>query len=167
MSEISSSQRVLLLRELNGELKWFSNGDVKIWIRVFWKMYTNGEYVGEITNGEPDGNGTLTLSNGEKYVGVWKDGKEHGQGTFTWYDGRKYVGEWKNGKVHGQGEFTWSNGDKYEGEWKKGEKHGQGTVTFSGGGKWIGEFRRVKPWNITGYDKDGNIIGKFVNGVEQ
>ena len=93
MSEISSSQRVLLLRELNGELKWFSNGDVKIWIRVFWKMYTNGKYVGEITNGEPDGNGTLTLSNGEKYVG-----------------------EWKNGKVHGQGEFTWSNGDKYEGE---------------------------------------------------
>ena len=53
MSEISSSQRVLLLRELNGELKWFSNGDVKIWIRVFWKMYTNGKYVGEITNGEP------------------------------------------------------------------------------------------------------------------
>ena len=56
---------------------------------------------------------------------------------------------------------------KSEGEWKKGEKHGQGTVTFFGGGKWIGEFRRVKPWNTTGYDKDGNIIGKFVNGVEQ
>ena len=167
MSERSSSQRVLLLRELNGELKWFSNGDVKIWIRVFWKMHTNGEYVGEITNGEPDGNGTLTLSNGGKYVGEWKDGKEHGQGTFTWDDGRKYVGEWKNGKVHGQGEFTWSNGDKYEGEWKKGGKYSQGTVTFSGRGKWIGEFRRVKPWNITGYDKDGYITGKFVNGVEQ
>ena len=54
-----------------------------------------------------------------------------------------------------------------EGECKKGEKHGQGTVTFSGGGKWIGEFRRVKPLNIPGYDKDGNIIGKFVNGVEE
>ena len=79
----------------------------------------------------------------------------------------KSEGEWKKGEKHGQGEFTWSNGDKYEGEQKKGEKHGQGTVTFSGGGKWVGEFRRVKPWNITGYDKDGNIIGKFVNGVEQ
>ena len=144
MSEISSSQRVLFLRELNGELKWFSNGDVKMWIRVFWKMCSNGKYVGEIKNREPSGSGKL-----------------------KWSNGGKYVGEWKNGKVHGQGEFTWSNGDKYEGEWKKGEKHGQGTVTFSGGGKWIGEFRRVKPWNITGYDKDGNIIGKFVNGVEQ
>ena len=167
MSEISSSQRVLLLRELNGELKWFSNGDVKIWIRVFWKMCTNGKYVGEIKNREPSGSGTLTLSNGGKYVGEWKEGKEHGQGTFSFHDGRKYVGEWEKGKVHGQGEFIWSNGDKYEGEWKKGQKHGHGTVTFSGGGKWIGEFRRVKPWNISGYDKDGNIIGKFVNGVEQ
>ena len=32
-----------------------------------WKTFGNGEvkpkYVGEITNGEPDGNGTLTYSN--------------------------------------------------------------------------------------------------------
>ena len=167
MSENSSSQRVLFLREFNGELKWFSNGDVKMWIRVFWKMCSNGKYVGEIKNREPSGSGKLKWSNGAKYVGEWKEGKEHGQGTCSYHDGRKYVGEWENGKVHGQGKFIWSNGDKYEGEWKKGEKHGQGTVTFSGGGKWIGEFRRVKPWNITGYDKDGNIIGKFVNGVEQ
>ena len=167
MSEITSSQRVLFLRELNGELKWFSNGDVKMWIRVFWKMCSNGKYVWEIKNREPSGSGKLKWSNGGKYVGEWKEGKEHGQGTCSYHDGRKYVGEWENGKVHGQGKFIWSNGDKYEGEWKKGEKHGQGTVTFSGGGKWIGEFRRVKPWNITGYDKDGNIIGKFVNGVEQ
>jgi len=109
----------------------------------------------------------IVSPNGDVYVGEIVSGKPHGQGTRTFPDGRKYVGEWKYGKLHGQGEFTWSNGDKYEGEWKKGEKHGQGTVTFSGGGKWVGEFRRVKPWNITGYDKDGNIIGKFVNGVEQ
>jgi len=53
MSEISSSQRVLLLRDLNGELKWFSNGDVKMWIRVFWKMYTNGKYEGGLKIGNP------------------------------------------------------------------------------------------------------------------
>ena len=98
MSEISSSQRVLLLRDLNGELKWFSNGDVKMWIRVLWKMYTNGKYEGEIKNREPSGSGTLTLSNGGKYVGEWKDGKEHGQGTFTWYDGRKRSEERRVGK---------------------------------------------------------------------
>jgi len=24
-----------------------------------------------------------------------------------------------------------------------------------------------RDWNTTGYDEDGNIIGKYVNGVEQ
>ena len=103
MSEISSSQRVLFLRELNGELKWFSNGDVKMWIRVFWKMCSNGKYVGEIKNREPSGSGKLKWSNGGKYVGEWKEGKEHGQGTCSYHDGRKYVGEWENGNVLGQG----------------------------------------------------------------
>ena len=137
MSEISSSQRVLFLRELNGELKWFSNGDVKIWIRVFWKMYTNGEYVGEITNGEPDGNGTLTLSNGEKYVGEWKNGKVHGQGTLTYLDGEKYEGEWKEGKENGKGTYTFPNRLKYMGEIKGGNPNGQGTFISPEGYKYV------------------------------
>ena len=55
----------------------------------------------------------------------------------------KYVGEIKNGLPNGQGTYTSSNGEKYKGEWKD-----------------------EKPWNGTYYDKDGNIIGKFVNGKE-
>jgi len=55
----------------------------------------------------------------------------------------KYVGEIKNMKPNGQGTHTYSNGKKYVGEWK-------------GGGPWIGKQ----------YDKDGNIIGKWVNGVK-
>ncbi len=53
----------------------------------------------------------------------------------------KYVGEIENMKPNGQGTHTYSNGKKYVGEWK-------------GGGPWIGKL----------YDKDGNIIGKWVNG---
>jgi len=45
---------------------------VKIWIRIFWKMFTNGKYVGEIENKEPNGQGTLIYSSGIKYVGEWK-----------------------------------------------------------------------------------------------
>ena len=65
--------------------------------------------------------------------------------------------------------MTWSNGDKYEGEWKDGELHGQGTLTWSSGEKYVGEFKNDKEWNTTEYDKNGNIIGKFVNGeyIEQ
>ena len=53
----------------------------------------------------------------------------------------KYVGEIENMKPNGQGTHTYSNEKKYVGEWK-------------GGGPWIGKL----------YDKDGNIIGKSVNG---
>ena len=68
-----------------------------------WKTFGNGEvkpkYVGEISNGEPDGNGILTYSNGDKYEGEWKDGEPNGQGTFTSPNGVKIVGEWKNGDI--------------------------------------------------------------------
>ncbi|MDP6489073.1 MAG: MORN motif-containing protein, partial [SAR324 cluster bacterium] len=58
-------------------------------------------------------------------------------------------------------------GDKYIGEYKNGKKDGQGTYTFSDGRKYEGEFREGTFWNITEYDKNGNIIGNYVNGVKQ
>ena len=70
-------------------------------------------------------------------------GKYNGQGTFTYPDGNKYVGEFKNDNFDGQGTKTWSDGTKYVGEWKDDEE-----------------------WNITEYDKNGNITGKWVNGKE-
>ena len=36
--------------------------------------------------------------------------------------------------------------------------------------KWFehgDEDKDGKPWNVKGYDKEGNIIGKWVNGVKQ
>ena len=147
------------------------------------------KYVGEWINGERNGYGTLTSTNGTKYVGKWKDGKKNGQGiftssggsryvgefrndkrngygTFTWPDGGKYEGEWENGIFHGQGTITLADGEKYEGEWKEGEKHGQGIYSFLDESKYEGEFIGNEPWNVTFYDKDGNIIWKMVNGKQ-
>ena len=56
----------------------------------------------------------------------------------------KYVGEIENRKPNGHGTHTYSNGKKYVGEWKAGS-----------------------PWIGTQYDKNGNIIGKWVNGKFQ
>ena len=67
-------------------------------------------------------------------------------GVFEWFedgneeDHGKYVGDIENGKPNGQGTFTWGK-NKYVGEWKNG-----------------------KEWNLTSYDKYGNILGKWVNG---
>ena len=89
------------------------------------------------------GFGGLTVANGDKYVGEFKDGYPNGKGKRSSPDGRNYVGEWKDGREHGQGTFTWADGKKYEGEWKDG-----------------------KMWNGTGYDNNGNILYKLMNGKE-
>ena len=94
---MSNNQVVLFLRNVNGESKWFEVSDVKIWIRVLWKMFTNGKYLRE-----------------------WKYGRIIYTST-TFFDGRKYVGEY-NGVPNGQGTMIFENGHKYEGEWKNGEE---------------------------------------------
>ena len=106
-------------------------------------------------------------SDGRKYVGEFKDGIENGQGTFTYHDGSDYTGKWKEGEPHGHGTFTCADGEKYVGDWKEGSRHGQGTHFFSDGTKIKGECREDVPWKITVFDKDGNIIRKMLDGVEQ
>ena len=53
---------------------------------------------------------------------------------------------------------------KWRGGWKDGFVDGQGTYTFSSGTKGVGEFRKDKPWNVTEYNKNGNINGKYLKG---
>jgi hypothetical protein len=118
----------------------FENGD---WI-VSWGVldyFDESKYEGEIKNRVPNGQGTMTYTDGVKYVGDYKDGKRHGQGTYTFPDGKKYVGGWKDSKYHGQG-----------------------TLISSDGKFFVGEFKDSKPWNITGYDKNGNIKRKWLSG---
>jgi len=76
-----------------------------------------------------------------KYQGQVKDGKPNGLGVIFEPNGSKYVGSWENGKWNGQGTYTWKDGSKFVGEWKDG-----------------------KPWYGTQYEKDGDILGKYVNG---
>jgi len=78
---------VLYKRYVNYKFGWYKHGDEK----------EDGKYVGNIKDGKPIGQGTLTYSNGGKYVGGWKNGKENGQGTWNLPDGTKEVGEWKDG----------------------------------------------------------------------
>ncbi len=66
--------------------------------------------------------------------------------------------------LEGLGSMTYPDGDKYVGEWKDGKRHGEGTYTWSDGDKYVGEYKDGKSWNGTDYDKNGNILGKWVNG---
>ena len=40
-------------------------------------------------------------------------------------------------------------------------------MTYHDGTKYVGEWKNGKEWNITLYEKNGNIIGRFVDGVKQ
>jgi hypothetical protein len=43
----------------------------------------------------------------------------------------------------------------------------QGTYTYDDGDSYVGEWKDGEPWNGTEYDKNRNIIEKWVNGVKQ
>jgi len=129
---------VLFLREVNDKWGWFEDGNKD----------KDAKYIGEFKDGffedrQPNGQGTITYPNGRKYVGEWKDGLPNGQGTETTTDGSKYVGEFKDGIEHGQGTYIYHDGRKYKGEWKDGRE-----------------------WNGTGYNKNGEIVVRFVNGKQ-
>jgi hypothetical protein len=90
-NKVEVNRGVLFLGWRNGKVgyykeKWEGGGDNKDW----------GKYEGEIENGEPNGQGTITFEDGSKYVGKWKNGLQDGQGTSTWEDGSKFIGEWKD-----------------------------------------------------------------------
>ena len=82
MVVVDKSQRgVLFGRVENGVYGWFKNGNEK----------TDRKYMGEISNGLPNGQGTWTHPDGWKYVGEYKDG-------YRWNGIRYY----KNGKIWGK-----------------------------------------------------------------
>jgi len=123
--EVVVEKKPILFRDtpyskfVEGGKKWFKTGDEK----------TQVKYEGEIVNGVPNGQGTMTCCDGSKFVGEYKDGEKNGQGTFTFSWGGKYEGEYKDGKQNGQGTETYPSGSKYVGEWKDGVRNGQGTYT--------------------------------------
>ena len=59
--------------------------------------------------------------------------------------------------------MTTLDGTKYVGGWKNSKRNGRGTYT-SEGFKYIGEYKDDSPWKGTSYNKEGNIIEKYVNG---
>ena len=119
---------------------------------VQWKGFgdknTQPQYNGEVLIGKPNGLGVIIFPNGIRYVGEWRYGKYEGQGTYT----------------YGKGKWE---GDKYKGKFRGGYRNGQGTYTWSDGDKYVGEFKKGTLWNITEYDKNGNILTNTVNGEKQ
>ncbi len=139
---------------------------------------TVAETFPEIDSGNPEKSQQKFLNQAvaavKKRHGVLSYRKENG--AWGWYDygdernDGKYVGDIVNMKPNGSGIFVYGKGkwkgDKYEGQWQDGEIHGKGTFIRTNGQRFFGEWKNSILWNITGYDKFGRIIKKYMRGVQ-
>ncbi len=97
-------------------------------------------YVGQMLNGKPNGQGTLTAGKNNRYVGEFVDGRIEGHGKLYLPDGSIYEGEFKNNLINGHGTIVAPDGTRYEGEWKDGKMNGKGTFTYPDGRQESGYF---------------------------
>ena len=85
-----------------------------------------GIYIGGWKNGERNGKGRYTSSDGQEvYEGEWKDDERSGYGEIFLKDGSKYKGEWLEDNFEGIGTYTFHDGNYSEGGWRKGKRHGR------------------------------------------
>ena len=84
--------------------------------------------------------------------------------------GNSHKGETLYGWITSSSTLEWKTfGEKgthpiYKGDVENGKPNGLGVITFPDGSKFVGEWKEGKPWNGTQYNKDRNILGKYVNG---
>jgi hypothetical protein len=92
-----------------GRLQWINNGksteqDAGVWNEGRQsghgsQDWFSGRYDGEISNGEPEGRGVLTLRTA-RYEGEFRNGKPNGTGSVTSLQG-VFTGTWKDGCLVG------------------------------------------------------------------
>jgi len=98
-------------------------------------------YEGELLDGLPHGQGTLSTPDDDRYEGQWKGGLPHGRGRKKWADGSSYEGDWERRFPYGHGRMTWVRkvrGVAEESEFEETlecqfirmEAHGKGTLTL-------------------------------------
>jgi len=106
--------------------------------------YKNGEYEGDVVNGNPHGKGKVTYDFGSHgktvYEGDWVNGEYHGKGKLTYNNGTILEGDFVNGKLHGKGKLIEAgHKNTYEGDFVNGKEHGYGKHT-SDEGVFEGEY---------------------------
>jgi hypothetical protein len=141
------------------------------------------EYVGNMKNGNIEGQGTMTYSDGTVYYGNWVADNRDGHGKLTYPDGTTlYEGNWKNNKpcdkngtyifrngdiyqgnienniLKGHGVMKQADGTVYDGNWVADKRSGQGTCKYADGDEYTGNW-------VAG-ERSGQGTMEFVNGAK-
>ena len=132
------------------------------------------QYIGEMKDGKPKGQGRLISTNGIEYAGMFQNGTLNTQGTMTLPNGDKFVGEFRDGRLNGKGTAALIGSVSYVGEFKDGQFDGKGTSICRSKWKYVGEYRngeRNGKGTLTVFTiKDGTLqdgrqyVGDFKDG---
>ena len=115
-----------------------------VFVQLFFLFisFNSNSQVGCISGDCNDGQGTYIWDDGgEKYIGEFKNGQFNGYGTYTWTNGDKYSGEFKDNLRKGQGVIIWASGAKYSGEWVNERMQVQCIYTNSNKATWTGYWK--------------------------
>lgn len=79
------------------------------------------EYIGDVVDGLPCGQGQLHLPSGVVCTGAFQNGEAHGLAVQVMPNGDMYVGQFKGGRRYGQGKFVFAAIDlEVRGQWVDG-----------------------------------------------
>ena len=110
---------------LQHQLSLLSNGHESD-IEMIDPYGDRGRYTGQVSNGKPDGKGTMKYDDGRVYVGEWSDSRWHGKGRATFTNGDSYDGQYQYDQRYGNGTYRWRDGRVYSGGFNADKRQGQG-----------------------------------------
>ncbi|TDH59790.1 hypothetical protein E2C06_25430 [Dankookia rubra] len=92
-----------------------------------------------------------------EYVGEMLDGMPHGQGRFKHRSGFEYKGTWLAGLFDGSGQLRFSDGGQYSGEFARGARQGKGVYIDAAGAVYDGEYDSDRPNGSGAYLPVGGV----------
>lgn len=151
----------------------FPNGSVKC-------ISKDGEYfVGNVRNGQPEGQGIFVYPGGNRYEGQFRDGTYNGSGVFIFPTAEnRYEGTFRDG-LFIKGKLIF-DGNVYEGEFEPlpisrlnaiaSAPQGKGAFTFANGVRYEGEFffGQIRGQGVLKFKDgtrcEGQFFGNDLNG---
>lgn len=118
--------------------------------RTFLMLPGGLAYEGDVRDGQPNGQGTMTSPYGTHQWGEFRNGLSYKlTGTWVGADGTREEGTWNLDGTRCGGTIMWQDGRVYKGDWKlvngaPEQADGNGTMTWPDGRVYVGQFRDGK-----------------------
>jgi hypothetical protein len=149
-------------------LRFYSLHDLRYILSPATQFANGSAYKGPLNpQGQLEGHGKLTWTNGDEFEGEFVAGLFQGEGRYLIKGYAVYQGQFNQGYMEGTGKLVYENGAQYEGDFSKNVFNGKGKLINKDGSIYEGDFLNNE---ITGKGKwtfaDKAIyVGEVKNGM--